>query len=97
MTTKRSAGFNNVSISIIELSIKYIFAEPLSHLVNNSFMNGLVPDALKSLMFAHILKVVTMLILLITGQYLFCRPSLKYLKTCLQPVIKLFISAVHTI
>ena len=46
MTTKWSAGFDNVSIEIIKLSIKYI-AEPLSHLVNNSFMSGLVPDSLK--------------------------------------------------
>ena len=46
MTTKRSDGFDNVSIEIIKLSIKYI-TEPLSHLVNNSFIRGLVPDSLK--------------------------------------------------
>ena len=39
-------GFDNVSIAIIKLCIKYI-AEPLSHQVNNSFTNGRVPDSLK--------------------------------------------------
>ena len=46
MTTKLSAGFDNVSIEIIKLSIKYI-VEPLSHLVNNSLTNGQVPDSWK--------------------------------------------------
>ena len=45
MTIKLSTGFDNVSIEMIKLSIEYI-AEPLSHLVNNSFMSGLVPDSL---------------------------------------------------
>ena len=46
MTTKLSTGFDNVSIEIIKLSIIYI-VEPLSHLINNSFMSGLVPDFVK--------------------------------------------------
>ena len=46
MKTKRSADFDNVSFEIIKLSIKNI-AESLSHLVNNSFMSGRVPDSLK--------------------------------------------------
>ena len=46
MTTKRSAGCDNVSIEIIKLSVKYI-TEPISHLINNSLMSGRVPDFLK--------------------------------------------------
>ena len=95
-TTKLSAGFDNVSIEIIKLSIKYI-AEPLSHLVNNSFMSGLIPDFLKIARVCPYLKAVTMLILLSTGQYLFCKASLKYLKKLSITALKLFISALYAI
>ena len=52
MTTKLSAGFDNLSIEIITLSIKYI-AELLTQLVNNSLMSGLVPDSLKIASLPH--------------------------------------------
>ena len=55
MGTKRSADFDNVSIEIIKMSIKYI-AEPLSHLVNNSFMSGRVPDFLQIAKVCNIFK-----------------------------------------
>ena len=80
MTTKRSSGFDNVSIEIIKLSSKYI-AEPLSHLVNNSFMSGRVTASLKIAKVCPIFQSGNNADFTnYTGQYLFYRASIKYLK-----------------
>ena len=47
MVTKKSSGIDNISIEVIKLALPFI-AEPLSSLVNNSFVHGVVPDALKT-------------------------------------------------
>ena len=46
MVTKKSSGFDNISIEVIKLAMPFI-AEPLSSLGNNSSVHGVVPDALK--------------------------------------------------
>ena len=46
LANKTSAGYDNISISLIKKIIPFI-AKPLSELVNKSFETGIVPDQLK--------------------------------------------------
>ena len=46
MAAKKSAGFDNISVEIMKLSMPYI-AEPRSCLINKSLTQGIVPDSLK--------------------------------------------------
>jgi hypothetical protein len=46
MTTKKSAGYDDISLEIMKLAIPFV-AHPLSTIVNNSFTLGLMPDSLK--------------------------------------------------
>lgn len=46
MKSKKSAGYDNISIETIKLAVP-IIAEPLSLLINHSFTHGKVPDSIK--------------------------------------------------
>jgi hypothetical protein len=46
LTTKKSAGYDDISTEIIKLAIPYV-ANPISCLANMSFSSGTVPDHLK--------------------------------------------------
>ena len=46
MAAKESAGYDNITVEIMKLSMPYI-AEPLSCLIKKSLTQSIVPDSLK--------------------------------------------------
>lgn len=46
MASKKSSGYDNVSVDIMKLAILYV-AKPMSKIINNSFFSGVVPDDIK--------------------------------------------------
>ena len=76
---KSSFGYDNVPVNIMKKCITQI-AEPLSAIINSSFRTGKVPDSLKIAKFVLSLKTELKMIFLITGRYLSCPVSQKFLR-----------------
>ena len=78
MQSKQSAGFDDIPLDIMKLSVGYL-AKPLTEIINNSFRKGSFPNLLNFAKVCPHIKVVIHRNLLTTGLYLYYPVFLKYL------------------
>ena len=76
--SKWSSGCDGIPINIVKSSILYL-AEPLSRLINSSFLSEIFPDSLKIGKVS--LKMMKKVYFQIIGLFQFCQASLKFMKS----------------